>query len=97
MTKFRQRSAMTHGHWLNLVSRPLPWKTVFVERGREHAFRIIGDVAARMVTAMTPGGFEGFFPEMAQGRFRIPEDMEQVGASAVRHGLRLTGPPLGAE
>jgi hypothetical protein len=34
---------------------------------------------------------------MAQGQFRIPEDMEQIGASAARHSLRFTGPPLGAE
>jgi hypothetical protein len=34
---------------------------------------------------------------MARGGFRIPNDMEQVGASAARHNLRFTGPPLGAQ
>ena len=74
-----------------------PGETAFIARGREHAFRVAGDQPSRHLLILTPGGFEGFFPEMAQGALRIPEDMEQVGASAARHNLRFTGPPLGAE
>jgi len=72
-------------------------ETAFVPRGREHTFRIVGSQPSRHLIILTPGGFEGFFADMAQGRFRIPEDMEQIGASAARHSLRFTGPPLGAE
>lgn len=72
-------------------------EAVFIPRGREHTFRVAGSEPSRHLVILTPGGFEGFFAEMAQGRFRIPEDMEQVGASAARHGLRFTGPPLRAE
>jgi quercetin dioxygenase-like cupin family protein len=72
-------------------------ETVFVPRGREHTFRVLGDQPSRHIIILTPGGFESFFAEMAQGGFRIPEDMDQIGASAARHSLRLTGPPLGAE
>ena len=72
-------------------------ETAFIPRGREHTFRVVGDQPSRHLLILTPGGFEGFFPEMAQGRFRIPEDMEQVGVLAAQHGLRFTGPPLGAE
>ena len=72
-------------------------ESVFVPRGREHTFRVVGDQPSRHIIILTPGGFESFFAEMAQGGFRIPEDMEQIGASAARHSLRLTGPPLGVE
>jgi hypothetical protein len=43
---------------------------------------------------LTPGGFEGFFAEMAAGQFRMPEDMAAIEESARRHHLRFTGPPL---
>lgn len=65
-----------------------------VPRGTEHAFRALTDV--RMIVALTPGGFEGFFAEMAQGAFRIPEDMPAILESAERHGMAFTGPPLAA-
>jgi hypothetical protein len=72
-------------------------QAVFVPRGREHTFRVAGDTPCGHLVILTPGGFEGFFADMARGGFRIPEDMEQIGASAARHNLRFTGPPLGAE
>lgn len=72
-------------------------ESAFVPRGREHTFRVVGAEPCRHLIVLTPGGFEGFFAEMARGGFRIPEDIEQVGAAAARHGLRFTGPPLGAQ
>jgi mannose-6-phosphate isomerase-like protein (cupin superfamily) len=72
-------------------------ESVFVPRGWEHTFRVVGVQPSRHLTIHTPGGFENFFAEMAQGGFRIPDDMEQIGAAAARHGLRFTGPPLAAE
>ena len=72
-------------------------EAIFISRGREHTFRVAGSQPSRHLIILTPGGFESFFAEMAQGSFRIPQDMEQVGASAARHNLRFTGPPLGAE
>jgi quercetin dioxygenase-like cupin family protein len=71
-------------------------EAIFIPRGREHTFRVTDAGPSRHLVILTPGGFEGFFAEMAQGGFRIPEDMEQVGASAARHSLRFTGPPIGA-
>ena len=58
---------------------------------------VIDWLGVRYKTILTPGGFEGFFADMAQGGFRIPEDMERIVACAARHSLRVTGPPLGAE
>lgn len=72
-----------------------PGEVVFIERGREHTFRIIGEMPARMVTVMTPGGFDGFFAEMAAGQFRIPQDMAQIAAIGAKYNLEFTGPPLG--
>ena len=73
-----------------------PGETVFVPRGEEHTFQVLGARACRHYTILTPGGFEGFFGEMAAGQFRIPEDMAAVVAAAARYNLAFTGPPLEA-
>ncbi|OIQ28886.1 MAG: cupin [Alphaproteobacteria bacterium MedPE-SWcel] len=74
-----------------------PAQTVFIPRGTEHTFRILSDTPCRHLVILTPGGFEGFFAEMAEGQFRIPQDMPAIEDSAARHNLTFTGPPLGAE
>lgn len=71
-----------------------PGQTAFIPRGREHTFRVISDTPSRHLVILTPGGFEGFFAEMAAGQFRIPEDMPAIEESAARHHLTFTGPPL---
>lgn len=77
------------------TTRHGPGDVVFVARGRNHTFRIIGESAARMVTVMTPGGFDGFFAEMAAGQYRIPQDLAQIAGIAAAYHLEFTGPPLG--
>lgn len=72
-----------------------PGETVFIPRGTEHTFRVIGDEPSRHLVILTPGGFEGFFSDMAKGQFRIPADMARIEESAQRHNLAFTGPPLG--
>lgn len=74
-----------------------PGQSAFVPRGSEHTFRVIGDRPCRHLVILTPGGFEGFFADMAAGQFRIPDDMPAVLESAARHKMDFTGPPLGAE
>jgi len=69
-------------------------ETVFVPRGMEHTFRVVGGVPSRHLVILTPGGFEGFFADMAAGQFQIPQDMDRIAESAGRHRLRFTGPPL---
>lgn len=71
-----------------------PGESVFIPRGTEHTFQVIGDRPSRHLVILTPGGFEGFFAEMARGAFRIPEDMPAILESARRHDLSFTGPPL---
>lgn len=67
---------------------------VFVPRGSEHAFRVLGDAPARMLTIVNPGGFEGFFAEMERRKCRIPEDMDEIAAVGTGFNLTFTGPPL---
>lgn len=73
-----------------------PGETAFVPRGSNHTFRVVGGGPSRHLVILTPGGFEGFFADMARGQFRIPEDMAAIEASARAHHLRFTGPPLEA-
>ncbi|PJE35872.1 cupin domain-containing protein [Pseudooceanicola lipolyticus] len=71
-----------------------PGESVFIPRGIEHTFKVVGDEPSRHLVILTPGGFEGFFADMAAGQCRIPEDMPAIEESARRHNLTFTGPPL---
>lgn len=71
-----------------------PGESVFIPRGKEHTFKVVGDQPSRHLVILTPGGFEGFFTEMAAGQFQIPADMAAIEDSARRHNLTFTGPPL---
>lgn len=68
--------------------------SVFIPRGTNHTFKVVGDEPSRHLVILTPGGFEGFFVDMAKGQFRIPEDMPAIEESARRHNLTFTGLPL---
>lgn len=69
-------------------------ESVFIPRGKEHTFKVTDDRPCRHLVILTPGGFEGFFAEMAASRFVIPDDMPSIEASAQRHNMSFTGPPL---
>lgn len=69
---------------------------VFIPRGKHHTFVVVGSEPARMLVMMTPGGFEGFFAEVAARNLRAPEDMPEISAIGTRYHLEFVGPPLGA-
>ncbi|AXI41423.1 cupin domain-containing protein [Sulfitobacter sp. SK011] len=69
-------------------------ESVFIPRGKEHTFKVVGDKPCRHLVILTPGGFEGFFADMAAGQYRIPEDMPAIEKSAKQHNMAFTGPPL---
>ena len=71
-----------------------PGETAFIPRGAEHTFRVISDHPCRHLVILTPGGFDAFFAEMAEGGYAIPADMPRIIEIAARHNLRFTGPPL---
>lgn len=68
--------------------------SIFIPRGTPHTFLVLSDAPSRHLVIMTPGGFEGFFAEMAAGQFAIPDDMPQIEESAARFNLSFVGPPL---
>jgi mannose-6-phosphate isomerase-like protein (cupin superfamily) len=74
-----------------------PGEVVFVPRGKEHAFRIIGNKPGRLTTIMTPGGFEDFFRHMQINNCRVPEDLGLMSEIGARYNLEFTGPPLSAD
>ena len=71
-----------------------PGQSVFVPRGMEHTFQVVSDIPSRHFVILTPGGFEGFFAEMAAGKYRLPDDMPEIEKIAARYQLAFTGPPL---
>jgi quercetin dioxygenase-like cupin family protein len=74
-----------------------PGETAFVPRGTEHTFQVVGEMPSRHLVILSPGGFEGFFAEMAAQGCRVPEDMERIAEIGARYHLELTGPPLVAD
>lgn len=71
-----------------------PGQAAFVPRGVDHTFRVTSDKPSRHLIILTPGGFEGFFAEMAKHQYKIPEDMEPILAAGKKYHLDFTGPPL---
>jgi quercetin dioxygenase-like cupin family protein len=72
-----------------------PGQTMFVPRGKQHTFRVVSDAPARHLIILKPGGFEGFFSEMAAQQ--LPYSRRLAGNSRLRsahYQLSFTGPPL---
>lgn len=69
---------------------------VFIPRGSQHTFIVVGSDPARMLVMMTPGGFEGFFAEVAARNLKAPENMPEIAEIGARYHLEFVGPPLGA-
>ncbi|MDQ7078542.1 MAG: cupin domain-containing protein [Robiginitomaculum sp.] len=73
-----------------------PGQSAFIPHGKEHTFRIVSTIPCRHLVILTPGGLEGFFEEVAAGKYRIPDDMAKIDEIANRFHMKFTGPPLGA-
>ena len=69
-------------------------EAVFVPRGVEHAFRVVGERPARMMVVVTPGGFEGYFQGLLAANFEMPRDREAANALGERFGQVITGSPM---
>ena len=61
---------------------------VLLSRGVEHAVAVVG-AAARVLTVLTPAGFEGFYRELTDAT----PDLDRLVATAARYGCEITGPP----
>ncbi|NKJ71640.1 cupin domain-containing protein [Rhizobium leguminosarum bv. viciae] len=75
------------------VFRRGPMETAHIPRGKRHSFRT-GPDGAVCIAVLTPGGFEGFFEEVAAAGFQIPRDIAAVAECAARYGSQFTGPGL---
>jgi quercetin dioxygenase-like cupin family protein len=83
------------GFWLDGKTRICEaGSSFFIPRGTPHTFLVLSDTPSRHLVIMTPGGFEGFFAEMAAGKYAIPDDMPRIEESAARFNLSFVGPPL---
>lgn len=81
--------------WLDGVTTTLGvGGSVFLPRGVPHSFQVTGPGRGRNLAVVTPGGFEGFFRDVAADGLTIPDDMPRIGEIAGRYGLEFVGPPL---
>ena len=77
-----------------------PGAFVFLPRDVPHTFVVEGDVPARMLTLLTPGGGEGVFIEggrHAEGDGlppAAPPDIEALKRVSERYGAEIVGPPM---
>ena len=83
--------------WLDgAVTTRGPGQSIFLPRGVPHAFQVIGPENGRNLAIVTPGGFEGFFLDVAADALTIPADMARIVGIGARYGLEFVGPPLSA-
>ncbi len=80
----------------------MPGAFVFLPRGVPHTFVVEGDKPARMLTLMTPGGGEAFFPEAGRPAEReglppaAPPDIEGLKRAGALFESEIVGPPMAA-
>lgn len=74
-----------------------PGDVVMVPRGTPHTYLNVGTGEGRLLVTMRPGGFEGFFREVAAAGLDAPADVEEIARIGARHGIEFLGPnPLAA-
>ena len=72
-----------------------PGEAAYVEKGKEHTFRFVGENGGKILVIVAPAGFEGFFD--AVKHLKVPDDLEKITEISERFGQSFTGPPLGAD
>lgn len=79
--------------WLDGATRRLtPGEAIFLPRGVAHTFRVVSRTAGRNLAVLTPGGFEGFFAEVAALDPGRAADAPMLQAVCRRYGLEFLGP-----
>jgi hypothetical protein len=70
---------------------------LFVPRGGEHAFWNVGTTEARLLSSVSPPGFEGYFEELAEGLGAAGEDAQAATSLRKRlsekYDIEVVGPP----
>ena len=70
-----------------------PGDTAFLQRNGRHTYQNVGTAPGRLLTVISPAGFEGFFRDVAKQRLSAPKDMKELNALASTYGLQFVGPP----
>jgi mannose-6-phosphate isomerase-like protein (cupin superfamily) len=66
-----------------------PGTLVLKPRGEQHAFWNQGNVPARLIEIITPGGFEDYFAELDDVVSKPPLDLDQIIALGQKYGIDL--------
>jgi quercetin dioxygenase-like cupin family protein len=70
---------------------------VFVPRGVEHAFWNGSTTEARLLSTVSPAGFEGYFEELAEGLAAAGDDAEAAASLrktlSEKYDIEVVGPP----
>lgn len=67
--------------------------TLFAPRGIPHTYRYVGKTAGRLLTVITPAGFEGFFEAIGAMSPQEQQDIPRVMEIATKFGLEIMPPP----
>lgn len=67
--------------------------TLFAPRGIPHTYRYLGQTPGRLMTVITPAGFEGFFEEIGAMSPQQQQDIPRVLEIGGKYGLEILPPP----
>jgi len=67
--------------------------TLFAPRGIPHTYRCAGKTPGRLMTVITPAGFEGFFEEIGAMSTQQQQDIPRVIDIGKKYGLEILPPP----
>jgi mannose-6-phosphate isomerase-like protein (cupin superfamily) len=70
-----------------------PGTTLFAPRGIPHTYRYVGQTPGRLMTVITPAGFEGFFEEVGALSPQQQQDIPRVLELGKKYGLEILPPP----
>jgi len=76
----------------NEYSHVGPGTVVFAPRNIPHAFRAVGEVSARAIVLVRPGGFEQFFARYAALRCDENTQPQQIVELAAEYGIHILSP-----
>lgn len=67
--------------------------TLFAPRGIPHTYRCVGQRTGRLLTVITPAGFEGFFEEVGALSPQDQQDIPRLTQIAKKYELEILPPP----
>ena len=84
------RFKLWHG---DMVMDVGPGDVAYLKRDGRHTYQNVGPAPGRLLTVITPAGFEGFFRAVAKRGLSAPKDMAELNTLAGEYGVQFVGPP----